>query len=213
MAMDGLAIMLDTFNDNETGLWFNVSASGSRTDAAVSNDAMNNSSINLFWNTIWEAEAVITEDGWMAEMRIPFSSIRFESDEGRVEMGLIAYRYSAHNVTLQIYPEVRPDWGFWSFLKPSQSQKVQFNPIENRNPVFITPYVLGGAQRLAQRNTDETDYLYESDFTYEAGLDIKMGIANNTTLDLTINTDFAQVEADDQRVNLTRFSLFFPEQR
>ena len=213
MAMDGLAIMLDTFNDNETGLWFSVSPSGSRTDAAVSNDAMNTSSINRFWNTIWEAEAVITEDGWMAEMRIPFSSIRFESDDGRVEMGLIAYRYSAHNVTMQIYPEVRPDWGFWSFLKPSQSQKIKFNPIESRNPVFITPYVLGGAQRLAQINTAETAYLHESDFTYEAGLDIKMGISNNTTLDLTLNTDFAQVEADDQRMNLTRYSLFFPEQR
>jgi hypothetical protein len=213
MAMDGLAIMLDTFNDNETGLWFNVSASGSRVDAAISNDAMNTSSINLFWNTIWEAEAVITEDGWMAEMRIPFSSIRFESDDGMVEMGLIAYRYSAHNVTMQIYPEVRPDWGFWSFLKPSQSQRVQLKPIESRNPVFITPYVLGGAQRLAHMNTDETGYLHESGVTYEAGLDIKMGITNNTTLDLTINTDFAQVEADDQRVNLTRFSLFFPERR
>jgi hypothetical protein len=213
MAMDGLAIIIDTFNDHETGLWFNVSASGSRADAAISNDAMGANSINLFWNTIWEAEAVVTEDGWMAEMRIPFSSIRFESDEGRVEMGLIAYRYSAHNVTLQIYPEVRPDWGFYSFVKPSQSQSVQLEPIESRNPVFITPYVLGGAQRLAQLDAGETGYLHESGFTYEAGLDIKMGITNNTTLDLTINTDFAQVEADDQQVNLTRFSLFFPERR
>jgi hypothetical protein len=103
--------------------------------------------------------------------------------------------------------------GILEFFKALAVQKVKFNPIENRNPVFITPYVLGGAQRLAQINTDETAYLHESDFTYEAGLDLKMGISNNTTLDLTINTDFAQVEADDQRVNLTRFSLFFPERR
>ncbi len=213
MAMDGLAIILDTFNDNENALMFNVSPTGSRTDIAVSNDAQGDESINIFWDTIWEAEAVITDYGWSAEMRIPFSSIRFESDNGRVEMGLIAYRYSAHNVTMHIFPAVPPNWGFWSFVKPSQSQRVVLNDIENRNPVFITPYLLGGMHRSASLPSDATIYRHDTDLTYEAGLDIKMQLTNNIPLDLTVNTDFAQVEADDQQINLTRFSLFFPERR
>ncbi|MEX2655938.1 MAG: DUF5916 domain-containing protein, partial [Balneolales bacterium] len=211
MSMDGLSIILDTFNDNENGLWFNVTPAGSRMDGAVSNDAQNPP--NLFWDTIWEAEAEITDEGWTAEMRIPFSSFRFESEDGRVEMGLIAYRYSAHNVTMHIFPAIPANWGFWSFTKPSQSQRIAFNEVENTNPVFITPYLLGGFQRSAQLNSDATGYRRKTDLTYEAGLDLKMGLTDNTTLDLTINTDFAQVEADDQQVNLTRFSLFFPERR
>jgi hypothetical protein len=213
MSMDGLTIALDTFNDNENLLWFNVSPTGSRTDASVSNDAQGATPVNLFWNTIWEAEAEISDDGWTMEMRIPFSSLRFESDNGRVEMGLIAYRYSAHNVTMQIFPAVPPNWGFWSFLKASQTQKVLLNNVENRNPVFITPYLLGGLSRAASLNSGAGDYIHDTDLTYEAGLDVKMGLTDNVTLDLTLNTDFAQVEADDQQLNLTRFSLFFPERR
>jgi hypothetical protein len=213
MSMDGLSIALDTFNDNENILWFNVSPTGSRTDGSVSNDAQGDAPVNVFWNTIWEAQAEIRDDGWTVEMRIPFSSLRFESDNGRVEMGIIAYRYSAHNVTMQIFPDVPPNWGFWSFLKASQTQNVILNNVENRNPVFITPYLLGGLSRVASLNSEAGDYIHDTDLTYEAGLDVKMGLTNNLTLDLTLNTDFAQVEADDQQVNLTRFSLFFPERR
>jgi hypothetical protein len=213
MSMDGLTIALDTFNDNENILWFNVTPTGSRADAAVSNDAQGTNPVNFFWNTIWEAKAEITDDGWTVEMRIPFSSLRFESKNGQLEMGLIAFRYSAHNVTMQIFPAVQPNWGFWSFLKASQSQKVLLNNVENRNPVFITPYLLGGLNRSADLNPEISDYTHITDLTYEAGLDVKMGLSDNVTLDLTLNTDFAQVEADDQQVNLTRFSLFFPERR
>ncbi|WP_147303556.1 carbohydrate binding family 9 domain-containing protein [Rhodohalobacter sp. SW132] len=212
MAMDGLAIILDTFNDNENGLMFNVTPSGSRMDGAISNDALDGN-LNIFWDTIWEAEAVITDYGWTAEMRIPFSSLRFESEEGRVEMGLIAYRYSAHNVTLEIFPEVPPNWGLWSFVKPSQTQNIVLNNVESHTPVFITPYLLGGIQRQATLPEGDDGYRHDRELTYEAGLDLKIGITDNTTLDLTLNTDFAQVEADDQQVNLTRFSLFFPERR
>jgi hypothetical protein len=213
MTMDGLSLVLDTFNDNENSLWFNVSPTGSRMDASVSNDALDGSSVNLFWDTIWEAKTDITEFGWTAEMRIPFSSLRFESENGNVEIGLIAYRYSAHNVTLQIFPAVPPNWGFYSFLKPSQTQQVALNNVESKSPVFITPYLLGGFNRAANLNSDADRYVHDTDLTYEAGLDVKMGLSDNITLDLTINTDFAQVEADDQQVNLTRFSLFFPERR
>jgi len=210
LSVSNVSIILDTFNDRENALWFAVTPTGSRTDAAVSNDG---TSINLFWDTIWEAESVFTDFGWTTEMRIPFSSIRFENRDGRVEMSLIAFRYMAHNATLHIFPAIPPDWGFNSWRKVSQARDIVINGIENSTPVFFTPYLLGGAQRVASLNPEAENYRHETELTYEAGLDVKMGLTDNTTLDLTLNTDFAQVEADDQQVNLTRFSLFFPERR
>ncbi len=210
MSTSNVSIVLDTFNDNENALWFSVTPTGSRMDGALSNDGL---TANLYWNTIWEAQAVIHETGWSAEMRIPFSSLRFESENGRVELGLIAYRYSAHDVTMQTYPAIPPDWGFLSWRKPSQSQRVELTNIENQNPVFITPYLLGGLDRSAYLVSGADRYQHEHELTYEAGLDVKMGLTNSSTLDLTLNTDFAQVEADDQQINLSRFSLFFPERR
>ena len=213
MNLDHVSVVLDTFNDNENALWFSVTPTGSRADAAVRNDAEGLEPVNLFWDAIWEAEAVVTDFGWTAEMRIPFSSLRFESRDDLVQMGLVAYRYSAHNVTMRTFPAMPTDWGFWSFLKPSQTQPVVFENIENRNPIYFTPYLLGGGERLASPEPVDGGFQHQSDGTYEAGFDLKMGLTNNITLDLTANTDFAQVEADDQQINLTRFSLFFPERR
>jgi hypothetical protein len=213
MNLDHVSVVLDTFNDNENALWFSVTPTGSRSDAAVRNDAEGDEPINMFWDAIWEAEAVVTDFGWTAEMRIPFSSLRFESKDDLTQMGLVAYRYSAHNVTMRTFPAMPTDWGFWSFLKPSQTRLVQFEGIENRNPIYFTPYLLGGGERVASLSSDAQQYQHDSDRTFEAGFDLKMGLTNNITLDLTANTDFAQVEADDEQINLTRFSLFFPERR
>ena len=210
LSISNVSIILDTFHDSENALWFAVTPTGSRADAAISNDG---NSTSMAWDTIWEAKSVITDFGWTAEMRIPFSSIRFESRDGRVKMGLIAFRYKAHNSTLHLYPAIPPDWGFNSWRKVSQAKDIELHGVENRMPAFITPYMLGGAQRSAVLNQSPESFSHDTELTYEAGLDVKLGITNNSTLDLTVNTDFAQVEADDQQVNLTRFSLFFPERR
>jgi hypothetical protein len=87
------------------------------------------------------------------------------------------------------------------------------NGLESEPPLRITPYVLGGVGQAAELNDAETRYEHPTDWTYDAGLDVKYGLTSNFTLDLTLNTDFAQVEADNQQVNLTRFPLFFPEKR
>jgi len=85
--------------------------------------------------------------------------------------------------------------------------------VESQRPVYIRPYVLGGIERLSEEVSDGSGYRFNNNRMAEAGLDVKYGLTNNLTLDLTLNTDFAQVEADDQQVNLSRFSLFFPEKR
>jgi hypothetical protein len=130
-----------------------------------------------------------------------------------VEMGLIAYRYHAYDVTLEIFPAIPTDWGTFSFLKPSQSQPVVLENVRDQKPFYFIPYVLGGMDRSLMPALPDVEFNHETGMNYDAGFDLKMGLTNNTTLDLTVNTDFAQVEADDQQINLTRFSLFFPERR
>lgn len=217
MATDYLNLSLDTFNDNATGVSFHTSPTGSRTDATMSGDTGAN---DATWNTFWDAEATVTPEGWFAEMRIPFSSLRFQSEGGRVVMGLAAWRYLGKKNEMNIYPAIPPEWGFWSFNKPSQFQKVVFEGVGARRPVYVTPYALGGLGQsfdldpsTGSGQAAEAAYVRTDDAVTELGGDLKMGLTDDLTLDLTLNTDFAQVEADAAQVNLTRFSLFFPEKR
>lgn len=209
-ATDYLAIGLDTYNDNESSVGFWTTPTGSRTDGTTSGDT---GDMDISWNTFWDARVTMTPAGWFAEMRIPFSSLRFQSENGRVVMGLNAWRYMGKKNELTIFPAMPPEWGYWSFNKPSQFQKVVFEGINTRRPVYVAPYALGGLGQSYGLNEAETAYLRDDDLVTEVGGDIKLGLTDNLTLDLTVNTDFAQVEADNPQVNLTRFSLFFPEKR
>lgn len=210
---DQIGIGLDTFNDQENSLLFILSAAGVRVDVAIFNDGQGDAPFNQSWNAFWDGESVVNDDGWSSELRIPLSSIRFNTENDQSTMGLMVYRYIGRNAEHHIYPERPQDWGFWSFVKPSQSQQIVFEGVKSTRPVYITPYALAGTSRAAELNDDETAYVTDDGLSYDVGLDVKVGLTRNLTLDLTANTDFAQVEADDQQVNLTRFSLFFPEQR
>lgn len=203
------AIVLDTFNDNENALWFYTTPLGIRADIATANDG---GSINNSWNTFWDVATTRTEEGWFVEMRIPFSSLGFQDEDGNVEMGLIVYRWMAHNNHRYIYPDIPPNWDR-AHAKPSVGQDVTLEGVYAQKPIYVTPYALGGVRQVSALNNSGTAFRLDDDPTREIGLDVKYNLTNNLTLDLTANTDFAQVEADDQQINLTRFSLFFPEKR
>lgn len=206
---DTFALILDTFNDNENALWFFTNPDGNRFDVLVSNDGTES---NFDWDTWWDAETERTDWGWSAEMRIPFSSLGFQSENGDVVMGVIAYRYLTKLNQRYIYPDIPPEYDD-GFRKPSLAQKVRLTGIDDSKPVYFTPYLLGGYESESVLNDNATGYRKERNWTHEPGLDLKLNMSSNLTLDLTVNTDFAQVEADDQQVNLTRFPLFFPEKR
>jgi len=210
LGTDYISIVLDTFNDNENALSFATTPTGNRSDQAISEDAAKR---NSSWDTFWDAESSQDEHGWSAEMRIPWSSMGFQVIDNKVTMGLIAWRYTAKKNEMNIFPTVRPDFGFWSFVKPSQMKKVIFENIKSSNPVYVTPYALGGTGQEFVLKDDSSGYRGKNEFTKSLGLDVKYNVTDNMTLDFSVNTDFAQVEADDQQVNLTRFSLFFPEKR
>lgn len=214
---DIFAIVLDTFKDNENALWFSTTPLGTRIDRAVSSDAEFTgggfeSVMNSSWNTYWDAVSTTTDEGWFTEMRIPYSSLGFQDVDGRVEMGMILYRYMARNSERHIFPPIRPVYDL-GFVKPSQAQTIILENVRSSRPVYITPFVSGGVIQQSELNENGTGFRLADDFSREIGGDLKYSVNDNLTLDLTVNTDFAQVEADEQQVNLTRFSLFFPEKR
>ncbi len=213
LSNDWLGIVLDTFRDHENALAFFTTPAGLRLDMAIFNDGEGDFPANENWNTFWDVKTVRNTEGWFAEMRIPISSLRFQVVDGRVHMGMTVWRYIARKAETIIWPFIPDKWGFWGAFKPSQTRDIVLEGVTRHKPLYIAPYVLGGYGRSYELNAGETAYDAEDKFVHEGGLDVKYGLTNNLTIDLTANTDFAQVEADDRQVNLTRFSLFYPEKR
>lgn len=214
---DHFEILLDTFNDNETGVLFNTNPAGNRKDAAIFNDAAGGGIrtggwINNSFNTYWDVATTVNDEGWFAELRVPFTSLKFQDINGTVTMGISLQRKVARKTERVVFPPV-PSIANWAFLKPSLAQKIELEGIVPRKALYVTPYALGGAGRTNALNESATAYQGINNRMEDIGLDLKYGLTNNITADLTVNTDFAQAEADDQQVNLTRFSLFFPEKR
>ena len=216
---DILSIIIDSYNDYETAVWFTVNPSGVRQDRTMSNDAefTNGMPMNWDWNSYWDVVTTQTDEGWFAEFRIPFSTLGFQVTGDEVTMGLILYRVIARKNERQTFPPIEPRWGRLGFAKPSRAQRVVLRDAQQSAPVYVTPFTLGGFKQnpvLAEPpDVPQAEWRSERDPTAEAGLDIKYSPTSNLALDLTLNTDFAQVEADDQQINLTRFALFFPEKR
>ncbi|MCY1723048.1 DUF5916 domain-containing protein [Prolixibacteraceae bacterium Z1-6] len=216
---DSFGILLDTYDDNENALAFFTMPAGQRIDYAVSNDAqmmpglMGATSQNYSWNTFWDVKTARTQKGWTVEMRIPFSSLRFQEVDGKVQMGLLINRTVSHCNEIDSYPATDPRFGILAPIKPSLAQTIELRGVKNSQPVYVSPYVSTGFEKNNELNEEETAFKYNNDKKLTGGLDVKYSLTSNLTMDLTLNTDFAQVEADDEMVNLTRYALFFPEKR
>jgi len=219
VSSEELMLIFDSFNDKENALGFSTTPTGLRSDFTISKDAMSiggdprKRPFNMSWNTFWDVKTTHNDKGWFAEMRIPFSSMRFKEKDGKIIMGLICIRKIAHKNEVDVYPAIPPNWGEMSAYRPSKAQEISFDGLKSKKPFYIAPYIIGGLQNDYIQNEAATAYKLDKNPTFNAGLDVKYGLTNNLTMDLTINTDFAQVEADDEQINLTRFSLFFPEKR
>lgn len=211
--IDFFGLIIDSFNDNENALGFFTAPSALRLDFAVFNDAQGELPLNPSWNTFWDASCKIQDNIWFTEMRIPFSSLRFQDENGEVIMGITIWRYTTYNNESTSFPEVPNDRGDFSLAKPSLARKVKFEGIKPEKPLYFAPYISGGLTQEAELNSDGSGYHHKDDWDFGAGFDLKYSFSSNFTVDVTVNPDFAQVEADDQVVNLTRFSLFFPEKR
>ena len=210
---DWFVVNLDTYNDKETMVAFATTPAGIRTDLVWPNDGQNSPGPNFSLNSVWDVAVKRTADGWFAEMRIPLSSLRFVERDGQVVMGVNVWRNIARKNEIISSPAVEDRWGKWGVFKASLAQEMTMEGVHRRRPVYLTPYLLGGDGLSSSQATKASPWVRKGEAPREFGADMKVGLTSDLTLDLTYNTDFAQVEADDQQVNLTRFSLFFPEKR
>ena len=204
---DTLAIYIDAFNDNQNAKWFGTTPGAMRFDLLVSDDG---NTINDSWDTFWTSRTTVTSEGWFVEVRIPFSSLGFQTGaDGRVVMGLTVTRLVSRLDERVTFPAIDPKF---PFRRPSVARDVVLRGVRSKTPVYVTPYVLGGGESTVVPSTS-TAFRRERDVSREAGADVRYPISSQLTLDFTVNTDFAQVEADGQQVALDRFPLFYPERR
>jgi hypothetical protein len=209
---DWVGVMFDSFNDNENAFAFYTNPNGLRMDLAVKNDCVSDLDYNFSWSTFWDVKTKITGDIWSTEFRIPLSSLRFQVEDGKTIMGFLAHRWIPANSEMSTFPSVSQEFNI-AYWKASLFTDMLFEGLKPVKPLYITPYATVGLTQVSELNELETSYHMKSTPKFDVGLDVKYSLTNNLTTDLTINTDFAQVEADDQKINLTRFSLFFPEKR
>jgi hypothetical protein len=138
VASEQLMLIFDTFNDKENGLGFATTPTGLRSDFTISKDAMGQDDpsqgpFNMSWNTFWDVKTTKNNEGWFAEMRIPFSSIRFKEKDGKIIMGLICIRDIAHKNEVDIFPAIPPNWGQTSAFRPSKAQEITFENLKSKS--------------------------------------------------------------------------------
>ncbi len=197
---DHVWIGLDTYHDRRNGYLFEVNAFGTQGDALITDE----SSMNWDWEGVYQSQGRITEDGWVLEVAIPFTSIRFSAEDAP-EMG-VALRRNIRRKNEEVFWPHIPARFRGGFRQVSQYATLRgLRDLPQGRYMELKPFAIVGAQKL--------DGVTDTDVLDDIGVDFKYAITSSLTADLTWNTDFAQVEADNVQVNLTRFSLFFPEKR
>ena len=200
-----LSVIFDTFHDGRNGMNFSTNPLGGLMDNLVTDE----SAVNLDWNTVWDAQTSFFEQGWMVEMMIPFKSLRFKAGGGEQTWGInVSRRVQWKNESSFLSP-VPASLGYRGMLQVSAAATlVGIEPPTTIRNLEIKPSAISGAF-----TNKKVTPIRSNDLTGEVGIDVKYGLTRSLIADFTVNTDFAQVEADEQQVNLTRFSLFFPEKR
>ncbi len=199
---DSVYVLLDTYNDRRSGFFFRVNPLGAMEDVAIMDSG---DSRNENWDAVWDCRAKINDDYWTAEIGIPFSQLRFNRSD-KMTWGLNMGRSLMRNQEEGMWKPASRAYGWRARYRTAYlGSLVGLEGITPARNIELLPYVLPGVSR-----TEADD---DTSGEFELGLDAKYGLTSNLTTDLTFNTDFAQVEADEERVNLTRFSLFFPEKR
>nr|WP_319266556.1 DUF5916 domain-containing protein [uncultured Draconibacterium sp.] len=202
---DLAGLYIDSYFDKRTSFAFVVSAAGVRSDMVNTNDGDNEDNT---WDPIWYAKTSVTKNGWNAEMRIPLTQLRFEESEEQV-WGLNVLRYIFREDELSSWqPMKREAAGFTSQFGILRGIK----NIKPQNSLNVTPYMVARTERFEK--VPENPFLESGKSNgFDAGLDAKIGLTNYLTMDLTINPDFGQVEADPSQVNLSTYETFFREKR
>ena len=201
---EAVAFILDTYYDRRNGVLFHINAIGGRLDGQVTDERQYNSD----WNPIWDYATGRFDGGWTLEAAVPFKSLRYRPGREQV-WGLNARRINRWKNEISYVTRVPNALGIRGIFQVSAAATlVGIEAPPGARSLELKPYA------ISDLTTDATaSPAIRNDVGGDAGLDVKYGVTQNLTADFTYNTDFAQVEADEEQVNLTRFSLFFPEKR
>lgn len=200
---DLFGITLDTHCDRRNAFVFIVNPLGTQCDMLVTDEG---NDVNLQWDGVWQSAARMTADGWTAEIRIPLSTLRFHPHPKHFGINFTRYVPAKKEETL---------WTAWArAFGPMRISEcgdlVGIDSLIPQRPLVFKPYALAGVDR----NVPAPDTgVPQSDVRRNVGADLKVGLTGGLTADITANTDFSQVDADNQQINLGRFNLFFPEKR
>ena len=211
---DSFLFILDTYHDSQNGFMFGTNPIGIEYDAQVDNEGQGNftgnrmqsgtvGGFNINWDASWEVKSITGDFGWSAEFAIPLRTLRFASGKDQV-----------WGINFQRNIRKTNEVDYWAAL-PIQFDMKRLSlagtltglNLQSPGNLKLIPYVLGQASHDYAKPDSKTEY------RPAAGIDVKYSITPAITLDLTYNTDFAQVEVDQQQINLDRFNLFFPEKR
>ena len=200
---DWVHVAIDSYNDKRTAFQFDVNPKGVKQDTYRYNDTRRDPD----WDAVWDVATSIDKDGWIAEFRIPYTQLRFTHAE-EITWGIQFTRDIARKKELV----------YWAPLSSQESGTVSkygtlqgLKGITSRWRLEVAPYALGRLQRAT--GDPNNPFFKENDPFATLGMDLKYGLTGNFTLDVTMNPDFGQVEADPAQVNLTEFETFFPERR
>ncbi len=200
---DHFSLILDTYHDHRGGFYFVTNPNGSKRDAVLANEGRN---YNSAWDGIWTSKASRNENGWFAEIAIPWKTLRF-AEQDSVVWGINFSRTIRRKNEETFWQLVPRDLGFFGLFRVSEAGSLcGLTDLKMGGNLELKPYFLGGLER-----DSETEFITHR--MNDVGLDAKIALTTNLAMDLTLNTDFAQVEADREQVNLTRFSLYYPEKR
>src|SRR5688572_11189887 len=196
---DGFEVIIDTFRDRRNGYVFIVNPEGGRVDRQIANEGRE---INSSWDAVWDVKTQRSAEGWTAEMRIPFRTLRFDPGADQSWGINFSRRIRRKNEVTFWAPVPRA----YNLMRLSYAGDVTgLHPGQAGRDIRVKPYLLN----TTLRGVGGTDF----DNDVNAGVDAKVAVSRGLTLDLTVRPDFAQVEADEQQVNLTQFAQFFPEKR
>ena len=209
---DHVQIMLDTFRDRRNGYIFVINPLGAKLDLQVRREGksegpghLSNPNINVDWNGVWDVKSVIQGKGWSAEIEIPLASIRF-NESSKDGWGVNFLRNIRRKNEMSTWAPLPRNLDIYKISLAGDL--IGLEGLKKGLNLQVKPFLM--ANNVSQRDEGGT---LSGKTGIDGGIDLKYGLTSNLTLELTANTDFSQVEADDQQINLTRFSLYFPEKR
>jgi len=201
---DAIKIDLDTFHDHRNAFYFSTNPLGAEKDA---NSVENGRTINYDWNAVWEVRTSRDAKGWYAEIAVPLSQLRFKGSPAEAVWGLNVCRIVLRKHEEDYWAPFPREWGPTGFANMSRAGLLTgLTDLPARRRLEFIPFVAPGASRDYDAGTPAA-------FDRHYGFDLRAGLTSSLNADLTYKTDFAQVEADQEVVNTSRFSLFFPEKR